>query len=151
MIPVVSEALQVDRASERTGALRVRVETTDRVHTLIGEATSRSVAVSRVRRGVPVDAMRDVWRDGDTLVVPVYEEQLVLRRQLVLTEEIHLHMHQATRPLAGDVQLREQRAVIERQGADGTWRAVDPFDDDAGRSSGAVSYTHLTLPTNREV
>lgn len=151
VIPVVSEALHVDRESERTGALRVRVETTDRVHTLIGEATSRSVAVSRVRRGVPVDAMRDVWRDGDTLVVPVYEEQLVLRRQLVLTEEIHLHMHQATRPLAGDVQLREQRAVVERQAPDGTWRVVDPFDDDAssavtGRSSshpGASSGSHF--------
>lgn len=77
MIPVVSEALHVDCESERTGALWVRVETTDRVHTLIGEATSRSVAVSRIRRGVPVDTMRDVWRDGDTLVVPVYEEQLV--------------------------------------------------------------------------
>ena len=151
VIPVVSEALHVDRESERTGALRVRVETTDRVHTLIGEATSRSVAVSRVRRGVPVDTIRDVWRDGDTLVVPVYEEQLVLRRQLMLTEEIHLHMHQATRPLAGDVPLREQRAVVERQGPDGTWRAVDPLDDDAsgaiaGRASshpGASSGSHF--------
>jgi stress response protein YsnF len=105
VIPVVSEALHVDRESERTGALRVRVETADRVHTLIGEATSRSVAVSRVRRGVPVDTMRDVWRDGDT-------------PRVVNMGGVRVYSRTVERPVNESIELREEHARVERHPVD---------------------------------
>ena len=46
--------------------------------------------------------------------------------------------------LLADIEIKEamQRGEIE----------IDPFDEEKClRSSSSVSYTHLTLPTNREV
>jgi stress response protein YsnF len=119
--------------------LRVRVETSSRALPVTGETTSRRVRFSRIRRGIPVDEVREAWRDGDALVVPVYEERLVVRRQLVLVEEIHLHTREVSTSLHGAVQVHEQRAVIERQEPDGSWRMVDAVPDSfRGGSPGPV-------------
>lgn len=123
-LSVIVEDVSVTARERETGGVRVRIEATERRLAASGAVTSSTVEVERVERGQVVTETRGPWQDGDALVVPVYRDEWVQVRQLVLVEEVRLRTLRRTEMQSVDVPLREERAVIERQGADGVWRAV---------------------------
>lgn len=114
VLPVVVEELAVGREQVRTSTLRVRVVPRTDLRTLALEATQREVALERVPVGREVDRPREPWLDGDTWVVPVYEERLVVQRRWVLTEEIRLHRRTHRRRWEEEVAVRRDEVHIER-------------------------------------
>ena len=120
-LPVVEERLHVGRETVSTGALRVDVKPQQRLQTLDLDATHDDVEIERVAVNREVDAPRAPWQDGDVLVVPVYEETLVLRKQLVLKEELRLHRRRHTRHWQQDVVLLHDTVNLQRRAADGSW------------------------------
>jgi stress response protein YsnF len=72
------------------------------------------VEVERIAIGKPIDAIPAVRQDGDTTIIPVVEEVLVVERRLVLKEEIHIHRVRTTEQHQERVTLRRQEAVITR-------------------------------------
>lgn len=124
VVPVVQEQLHVGTQVEETGVLRVRVLTEEVQQPVALQRVRETVHVERVAVGTPVAQLREPWTEGDTLVVPVYEE--VVERRLVLKEEIRLHRRRETASHTEPVPLRRQRAVVERRQADGSWLEVAP-------------------------
>ncbi len=59
----------------------------------------------------PMAEVRDPWYDGDTLVVPVYEEVLVTEKRLYLKEEIRITMVKTTEQVHVEDTVRRQ--VVE--------------------------------------
>jgi uncharacterized protein (TIGR02271 family) len=114
IIPVAEEEVSVSKREVTTG--RVRVETrTDLVEeTVSAELSSGEVEVERVPVGRDIDHMPDIRTEGDTIVVPVVEEVLVVERRLVLKEELHVKRRTATETVEVPVTLRKQRADITR-------------------------------------
>ena len=91
IIPLYAEDLSVSKRQVVTG--RVRVETVTREHEqLVDEQLARErVEVERIAIGKLIDAIPAVRQDGDTTIIPIVEEVLVIERRLVLKEEIHIH------------------------------------------------------------
>ena len=114
MIPLYEEDLSVSKRQVVTG--RVRVETVTREHEqLVDEQLARErVEVERVAIGKPIDAIPAVRQEGDTTIIPIVEEVLVVERRLVLKEEIHIHRVRTTEQHQERVTLRRQEAVITR-------------------------------------
>ena len=82
---------------------------------LIDEALAHErVVIERVAIGRAIEAIPPVREEGDTTVVSVVEEVLVVERRLVLKEEIRLRRVRTTERHRETVTLREQQAVIER-------------------------------------
>jgi uncharacterized protein (TIGR02271 family) len=133
-IPVMEEVLQVGRETVETGAVRVRLSTTETTHPLRLEAWSERVDVERVPIGQPVSERLEPWHDGDVLVVPVYEEQVVLQRTLVLKEELRLRRRREPATEESTVVLRRDEVLTERRRGDGGWT---PIDEDAPRDDAA--------------
>ena len=121
-LPAVEERLHVSRETVATGSVRVQVQAQERVQTLELDATREDV--ERVAMHCEVDAPRAPWQDGDVLVVPVYEETWVLRKQLVLKEELRLHRRRHTRHWQQDEVLLHDTVNVQRRAADGTWAPV---------------------------
>ena len=48
------------------------------------------------------------------MIVPVLEEVLVVQKQLVLKEELHIRRRVETEAVEVPVSLRKQRAIVER-------------------------------------
>jgi stress response protein YsnF len=118
VIPLYSEDIAVSRRKvERT--VRVHVHTVDREQLIDEAVTQERVEIERVAIGRAVDAVPPVREDGDTTVIPVVEEILVVERRLILKEEIRLHRVRTTERHRETVTLREQQAVIERAEAGG--------------------------------
>jgi uncharacterized protein (TIGR02271 family) len=133
-LPVLEEVLEVTRQTVETGAVRVRLSTTETTHPLRLDAWSERVEVERVAIGQPVAERREPWHDGDVLVVPVYEEQVVLQRILVLKEELHLRRRREHVTEETVAVLRRDEIHAERRRGDGDWV---PIDDDAPRDEAA--------------
>jgi len=64
-----------------------------------------------------------VRRKGDTVIVPVVEEELVVTKRLVLKEEIHLMKRRTKEQLVKTVELDRERAVVRRLDREG--RVID--------------------------
>ena len=103
------------------GRVQVHVHTVTREHAVDEALTHERVEIERVAIGRPVDAIPPDRQEGDTTVIPVVEEVVVIHRQLVLREEVRVRRVSVTERHRETVSLRVQEAVVERSGlpADG--------------------------------
>jgi len=67
-----------------------------------------------VPMGQVVPRIPEVRTEGDTTIIPVVEETIVLQRQLVLKEEVRVRRIHETQNYRENVVLRQQEAVITR-------------------------------------
>ena len=120
VLPLVDEIATIHKREVVTGKVRVRT-VTDTVEEL-ARATLQSAAVEVTR--VPIDQVVDtapeIRTEGDVTIVPVLEEVLVVTKQLVLKEELHIRRRVETEAVEVPVTLRKQRAVVEREASDGS-------------------------------
>jgi uncharacterized protein (TIGR02271 family) len=122
-LPVTEERLEVGREVVDTGrTLRLRKEV-DAVPERVSEPVATDVVdVQRVPVGRVVDQAPAVRQEGDVMVVPVVKERMVIRKELVLVEEIRLTRRREVQQVQADVVLRHERVVAERFDPDrGVW------------------------------
>ena len=116
VIPLVEERLAISRRLVETGRVRVHLSTaTDDAlvrETLRGER----MEVERVALGHEVASAPAVREeeDGAVLVVPVLEEILVVKRRLVLKEELRIRRIATSETVEEAIPLRRQLASVER-------------------------------------
>ena len=103
--------------------MRARTVTETEDAAVDADGWRQTVEVERVPVNRPVDAVQDVRVEGDVTVIPVYEEVLVLQKQLVLREEVRLTTRRDRVAGPERVTLRRQRVEIER---------LPPSDPDDG-------------------
>jgi uncharacterized protein (TIGR02271 family) len=116
-IPVVHEQLEVGRETVTTGRVRVRKEVRERIAHVEAPVVHDRVTGERVPVGREVDP-RDPPRgreEGDTLVVPVLEEVVVVEKRLVLREELRLVRVREESRVVHEVPLVEEQVVVERE------------------------------------
>jgi uncharacterized protein (TIGR02271 family) len=95
-----------------------------------------TVEVERVPVGRVVELAPAVRLEGDVTVIPVVEERLVTRKELVLVEEIRLTRRREESRSHEDFVVRRERVVVERfDPAAGQWV---PEQDDKHQTSGGV-------------
>ena len=108
-----------------------RVETRDvlgervRLHTFVWERDElidaalrdEDVTVERVPVDRVVATAPTVREEGDTLIVPVIEEQLVIEKRLVLKEIVRVTRHARTRTEQHTIRLRAEEVRVERVAA----------------------------------
>ncbi|WP_428487421.1 DUF2382 domain-containing protein [Rhodopila sp.] len=117
VVPLHAEDLSVERRTvERK--LRINIRTVNHDHLVDEAVTHEKVEIERTPIGRPVDAVPPVREEGDTTVISVVEEVLVVERRLVLKEEIRLRRVRTTERHRETVTLREQQVVIERPGSE---------------------------------
>lgn len=114
VLPLLEETLAVSKRRVVTGKVRISTRTV-RTDETAEIALERSlVDVTRVPVGRVVEAMPEVRVEGDTTIMPVVEERLVLVKQLVLVEEVHVRRRVVQGLSSQPVSLRKQHVVVER-------------------------------------
>jgi uncharacterized protein (TIGR02271 family) len=124
IIPVVEEGVDVERRRVETGRVRASKVVSSREE-VVDEPLSRDeVHVERVAVNRVVDGPSGARREGDTLIVSVYEEVLIVEKRLMLKEEVRIttRKHVEREPQA--VTLRSEDVVVERLPPEG--RAAEP-------------------------
>jgi stress response protein YsnF len=113
-VPLLEEQLAVHKTPRERG--RVAVHVTPQVEKRLLEIPLKE-QYTEVRH-VPVRRLVDeppaVRQEGDTVIIPVLEEVLVVEKRLMLREEIHLIRQERTRIERREVRVRRERAEVRR-------------------------------------
>jgi uncharacterized protein (TIGR02271 family) len=147
VLPLYAEDVSVTRRKVERGAVRLRVQTETREHVVDENLTLERVEIERIAIGRPVDAAPPVRVEGDTIVISVVEEIVVVERRLVLKEEIRLQRVQTTERHREKVILREQEATIERIGQMGRGASRSPSLSDGPTTLSNPGYVQMTNET----
>ena len=107
------EDLVPHKEPREAGRVRIRKELEEVPRELEVEALREQVAVEHVPVGKVVAEKQAPWREGDVLVVPVYEEQVQLVKQLVLREELRIRLETTTQTRRFADTVERERVVIE--------------------------------------
>lgn len=113
-VPVVEEELHVGKRQVETDRVRVRTRVDERQVMIEEELETGRLDI----RHVPVDreveaAPPNRW-DGDTLIVPLVEERLVVEKRLFVTEELHIRRVAERQDVRIPTSVRAMRAEVER-------------------------------------
>ncbi len=114
VLPLFAEEASVTRRVVTGATVRVATVTHEREQVVDEALTHERVEIERVPIDRTVDAVPPVREEGDTTIMPVVEEVVVIERRLVLKEEIHIRRVRSTEHHRESVVLRKQDAVITR-------------------------------------
>jgi len=115
VVPVLEEVIETHKRMVDTGTVRI-VKTVHEHEVDVDEILRRETAVvTRVPVGRAVAAAVPPHEEGDTLIIPIYEERLVVQKQLFLKEEVHVTRQRTVdHPEPHTVTLRHEEVAIER-------------------------------------
>ncbi len=115
-IPLVEERLSIQKRQVESGRVRVRISVGEREERVPVELAHDEVEVERVAKNVTVSELPGVRLEGNTTIIPVVEEVVVVEKRLMLVEEIHVRRKTATTTEEIPVRLRSEHVAIERDG-----------------------------------
>jgi len=113
VLPVVQEELEVEKRSVETGGVRVRTVVHEREETVDTPVLREEVHVERVAVNRMIESPVGIRHEGDTLVVPVLEEVLVVEKRLMLKEELRITKKRLSESQPQHFTLRSEEAVVE--------------------------------------
>ena len=120
VIPVVEERLEVSRERVETGRVRISKSVEAREVVVDDPLKRESVRVEHVPiNQVVTGAVPQVREEGDVTVIPILEERVVTRTELVLVEEVRIHREHSEYHNPQRVTLRKEVVAVERFGEDG--------------------------------
>ena len=119
VIPVVEERLEVSRERVETGRVRISKSVEAREVVVDDPLKRESVRVEHVPiNQVVTGAVPQVREEGDVTVIPILEERVVTRTELVLVEEVRIHRDHSKYNDPQRVTLRKEVVAVERFGED---------------------------------
>lgn len=114
VLPIIAETLLVEKQLVETGRVRIR-KVVREDETIVDEPLlHEEVHVERVAVGTYLDTPALVRNEGDTLIIPLMEEVLVVEKRLLLREELHVHLKRNTVHQPQTVMLKREDVMIER-------------------------------------
>ncbi len=119
-IPIIEEEVTVDKVAVTTDAVRVHtsVETHD---ILVEDQLERGVLrIERIAVDRAVDVAPAPRDEGDTTIVSVVEERLVIEKRLFVVEEVHVTRERTQERVVIPVTLRRTQATIEHPSQEST-------------------------------
>ena len=114
-IPVLEETLRVDKTVAEPGRVFIRTSVLERTEYADLELYSGEAIIERVSVDRVIDAPPAIRQEGDTIIVPVVEEIMVVEKRLLLKEEIHIRRQQVVQHIRQPVRLRSEEVSLERQ------------------------------------
>lgn len=117
IIPVIQEDVVIGTERATTGTVRVRTVIDQAEHAIDEPVTTTDVEVKRI----PVD----LWTDepiadrveGDTRIISVHREEVIVQRRLHVVEEVHVMLRKREERHREIVRTRQTKVVVDRDGS----------------------------------
>ncbi len=126
ILPIRQEELKVAVEKRVTGIVRLEKTVREREEMGSHELASESISVEHVPINRCIDEPVPVRQEGDVTIIPVIEEIVVTKKQLVLKEEIRIVRHRTYSQHRESVPLRAEEIRIERHKLDSAGDSEPP-------------------------
>jgi uncharacterized protein (TIGR02271 family) len=118
VVPIVEERLNVATSQTETNRVEIRKTVEEHRELVDQPLLTEEVQIERVALNRQVDEPVAVRHEGDTLVIPLLEEVLVVEKRLILREEVRIKKVRKETHAPQEVTLRkEQVEVVRTSGA----------------------------------
>jgi len=114
VIPLLAEELSVAKRRIVTGRVEVATICREREEQVDELLTREQVEIEGIPGGKPVARPPGIREEGDTLIIPVLEEILVVERRLFLKEEVRVRRVRGAQRHQERVNVRRQDVVVTR-------------------------------------
>jgi uncharacterized protein (TIGR02271 family) len=114
-IPLAAETARIGKRVVETGRTVIHKTVSERDEVVEALLERNDVSVERVTIGRVVAEPPASRQEGDTWVIPVLEERLVVEKQLVLKEELRIRTAVSQEAFQQTVRLREEHVEVETQ------------------------------------
>lgn len=115
LIPLVAEQLDVSKRVVETGKVHLHKSSEAYAVSLNEPLAVNTWKVQRVPRNEVVAEVPTLRQEGSTTIYPLVEERLVLTKELVLIEEIHVTQELSERRDTQTVTLRRDTLNVKRE------------------------------------
>lgn len=113
VIPVIQEEIIVDKQVVETGKVRISKRISEHEELVDVPLFREEVVVERVPINLFVEEPPPVRQEGDTMIIPVVREEIVIQKKLLLVEELRVrkeviehHEPQTVNVLREEVDIR---------------------------------------------
>lgn len=113
-IPVIEERVSVSKETVETGRVRLTKQVSAEQVTVEVPLMQEHTEVERVPINAYVETAPQVRYEGDTMIIPVLREEVVVTKRLLLVEELHVTKQQVTTVSTQPVTLRQETVTVER-------------------------------------
>jgi uncharacterized protein (TIGR02271 family) len=116
VVPVIEERSQVGKKVVEKGRVSVSKTITEREESITVPLKHEEVQVERVKRNEFVNGdIPQIRQEGDTTIIPVLREEVVVTKRLLLVEELHVTRTQKRTKEPVNVKLRSEKAKVVRK------------------------------------
>lgn len=119
VMPVLQESLEVGTRLVETGRVRLHKVVNEREMSVDPPLMREEAVIERVPINRIVEAPISTRFEGETVIMPVLEEVLVVEKRLLLREEVRITKQRVETHTPQRVRLRREEAVVERVGPEG--------------------------------
>ncbi len=113
-IALAAERAVVSKRKKLTGGVRVRTVTRQHEEVVDTPLRTEQVAVERIVLDRWVEEPIPVRQEGDTTIITLHEEVVVVEKRLKAIEEVRLTRQRTTRRVPERITLRREEALVER-------------------------------------
>lgn len=118
VIPLHAEELDVSTRTVTRERVSVRTTVKERVEHVDIPLAREDLQIERVPVGREVHAAAAPHQQGDTWIIPIYEEVLVVEKRLMLREEVHVKRLRKEVHEQQHVTLRREEVEVDRKSGD---------------------------------
>jgi uncharacterized protein (TIGR02271 family) len=117
-IPVFSEDITVQKKEVVTGKVSIKKTVQEEVQTVSTPVVSDDYEIVRVpvHPTVLMVAPEPVRHEGDTMIIPVVREIMVLEKRFEIIEEIHIRHNKQESISTQQISLKKEHVDIKREG-----------------------------------
>jgi uncharacterized protein (TIGR02271 family) len=114
VIPVIAEQVTFDKKVVESGKVRISKRISQQEELIDVPLLREQVSVERVPVNRVVDAAPQARYEGDTMIIPVVEEQVFYQKRLVLVEELHVRKQIVEEHKPQQVTLMKEEVEVTR-------------------------------------
>lgn len=118
-VPVAEEDIVVGKETKVAESVKVEIKVHQDVKAINEMLMAEEIEVRRVAVNQVIDAPAKVRTEGETTVIPIMKEELIVTKQLILVEELHVTKRRAAQPDNRTVSVRREEAVVSRTAGNG--------------------------------
>jgi uncharacterized protein (TIGR02271 family) len=117
VIPVIQEQVTFDKQVVETGQVRISKRIIEHEELVDVPLFREEVNVERVPVNQFVEVAPQVRQEGDTMIIPVVQEQIFYQKRLLLVEELRVKKHLIEEHKPQPVTLLREEVEITREAA----------------------------------
>ena len=114
VIPVIEEEITVGKQVVEAGRVRISKRISEHEELVDVPLFREEVSVERVPINLFVEAVPQVRQEGDTMIIPVVEEQIIVQKKLLLVEELRVRKEVIEHHQPQTVNVRKEQVEIKR-------------------------------------